>query len=949
MPTPARSDRRFAPAVSLWQDLRRVTRLASAVSLLVLSMAPPAAAQLYDSLDAHPPRWNLDGSDCNARVLSHRHAAEGGVDGRACEMITLVASHGTEALLVYPLEPLRPLDDLTAKVSVLSARRGARIGFRVRYPYVRDPETRGPASVVVYGTAYEHSGEFASIDIGRIGRSLGIKTMAMRRKHGVDADLSEPYVDAVVLNAYSGPGTTSLRIDELRIDGMVPLGDPPRDANASDAARAGRPASQRSRTAAAAERDSVSTDPSSGEAAEGISAAESSRRAFPVGRVTRILQHNGEPLDWVRSLGFDAVLLAGPPDADILREAIRSRVRLYAPPPSAPDPSLEPLLEPVAGWYIGSGVPLDSTRVEQAARTSRRLRSWPTRWQRPIVAAPVASPRRYMPWIDAMIDDLPVRARGLAGEEEVAEIAEAQQGAASTVEWGAGIASMPPETMLRQTDAIAAAIGAPRSGAFHWHAMWLQTIRALERAPTALLFRSTRSLASGSELAGQRAMALSYVNRTVAMMAPWLAGASRSGPVELSGADYRGARLANRGTDVLLLSSRASRGSEVLAGDGETLEVALPPGDASKTCWRLTHFSAERITPETDARGTQLTIVSPDAAEILVISEDPAVGSQLSRSAARFARQAGLDRWQLTSDAVRRTRDNWNTAAAARIVDREASGDMIRAAARTLRNAEPRYRAGDIEGSLRMACRADAWALRSQWRLAEALMPPWPHPTSCPPVDCGALGVQTTWFPLMSEEGWGRNRLTSGSLDSPELLRGGRWSFGHRLEDRAECTVSCVSRGAFSGQGALLARASPLGNEGLPGGYEGTVIQIRSPSVRVRAGTAIRIDAMVRTLGFGEPHQGLLVYDTIGGQQMGLLVRGKSQWTPVRLYRQALVDGELNVMFELIGAGEAIVDEVQLRVWEPQTGESIPLRPLEEASGPSPVAKRVDNQPPSAR
>ena len=86
---------------------------------------------------------------------------------------------------------------------------------------------------------------------------------------------------------------------------------------------------------------------------------------------------------------------------------------------------------------------------------------------------------------------------------------------------------------------------------------------------------------------------------------------------------------------------------------------------------------------------------------------------------------------------------------------------------------------------------------------------------------------------------------------------------------------------------------------------------------------------MVRTLGFGGPHQGLLVYDTVGGQEMGLLVRGRSEWTPVRLYRQTLVDGEVNVMFEVIGAGEATIDEIQLCVWEPRHESPIQMRPIQ--------------------
>ena len=86
---------------------------------------------------------------------------------------------------------------------------------------------------------------------------------------------------------------------------------------------------------------------------------------------------------------------------------------------------------------------------------------------------------------------------------------------------------------------------------------------------------------------------------------------------------------------------------------------------------------------------------------------------------------------------------------------------------------------------------------------------------------------------------------------------------------------------------------------------------------------------MVRTIGFGGPHQGVLAYDTIGGQEMGLLVRGQSEWTPIRMYRQALAGGEVHVMFEIIGAGEAMIDDVQLRVWQPQPASSIPMKPIQ--------------------
>lgn len=883
-----------------------------AMLLFVLPTLGNLRAQIHDSLDTHPPRWNLSDSDCQARVIDQGHLATGGIAGGSCETITMIAGHGTEALLIYPIEPVLPIDDLRANVSVMSAKAGARIGFRIRYPYLRDPETRMAASVIVYGASYKTAGEFASIGVGLIEKPLRLKNIALRNEHGRKADLSDPYVDGIIVNAYGGQGTATVRLDELRVDGMIPVDAGIVTGNVrSDDSPQGEVESRRP-----------------GQDVDSQNSSDRYRTAFPVGKIIRILEHNGEPMSWVRSLGFDAVLLTKPPNVEILSEAIRSQMLVYAPPPSSPDPALESILEPVAGWYLGTGQAMDSRHVEQTKLESDRLRGWPRRWQRPIVGAPSESWRHFAPILDGIVDDLPPRVRGLQPREEVAQMVMMRRQIGDRAETAVAIQSMPPPSLVGQVESIADAIGAPRPSGFHWHAMWLQTMRSLETTPSAILFRSTRSLASGSPLDSQRAMSLSYVNRMVATISPWIATARPMSPPEITGAPYQSARLTSGATELVIITSTASRGSETLAGDGAVIDIHLTPADAMKTVWRLTHFSAERLQVESSQTGTHVQIVSPDACEIIVLSSDPSVGAQFSRSAQRYARQASLDRWQLATELVQRTEEDWTAAMVAAAVGRRSPDGLIAAARQTLVGAESIYRSGETGATLRMARRADAWALRSQWRLSESMMPDWPNPTSCPPIDSGATGVQIMWRSLMNEQGWGTNRLTSGGLDDPNLFGPGRWHVGRRMASRALSEVSVVTRGAIDG-GALQATVTPLTDENLPGGYEGTAIQIRSPSVRVPAGRAIRIDAMVRTVGFGGPHQGVLVYDTIGGQEGGVLLRGRSEWIPVRIYRQAVADTDVHVMFELIGAGEAKIDNVRLNVWEPTEPKiGPPFRPI---------------------
>ncbi len=904
--------------VPTWQSLRDAACWAASLTFLTIVLSGKVTAQLYDGLDAHPPRWSLDTSDCDARVIQHKHLANGGVDHRACESITFTANHGTKAILVYPIEPVQAIDGLTARVSLMSASTGQRIGFRVRYPYAQDAQTRRPISTIVFGATYDSPGVFQSIGVGAIEKPLRLKTIAVRQEYGSRVDLSDPYVDAIVINAFTGPGKTSLSIDELYVDTMISVGKSghvPRSRAEADFARQ------------QAKRQIVHRANPLGDA-DGL--LQPSVPPFPPGTVTKILQHNGEPLNWVRSLGFDAVLLANPPTAAILREAVQSRMLVYAPPPTAPDPNLQSLLQPIAAWYVGSGVALDRGRVDQTKVTCDRLRAFPPRWQRPIVAAPAETWRRYSPIVDAMIDDLPQRVRGLMADEEIAESIATRSRITGRIHTAVGIASMPPELAMQQSESIAGLIGAPSSNNFRWHSMWLQAMRSLEATPEAILFRSSRSLASGSEFDAQRAMSLSYVNRTIAMLAPWVCGARPAPPMRVVGVPYRCGRLQIDGADLLIATSIALRGNEVLAGDGGKLEILLSPEDATKNAWRLTHFSAERITPETTPTGARLQIVSPDAAEIIVLSGDASLGGKLSASANKFARQAGLDRWQLTSDLVRRTRFDWTMATSSLATKATPPTDLISAAMQTLADAEPIYRAGDVSVAIRMARRADAWAMRCQWQLAEALMPDWPRPASSPPMQCGDAQVQIAWQPLFqNKNNWGKNRLTTGDLDSDDVFADNRWSVGRRKYSAAESNVELIRLGMFSGSGAMRATAVPLTDDALPGGYEGTLVQIASPSVRVPAGKGIRIDAMVRTLGFGDPHQGLLVYDTIGGQELGVIVRGQPDWTRVRLYRQTVADEEVKVMFEMIGAGEAIIDEVRLQVWEPKP--NVPLRPIAEA------------------
>ncbi|MCA9138606.1 MAG: hypothetical protein KDB00_17665 [Planctomycetales bacterium] len=907
------------------------------ILVLVISVMWQAGAvtraDLFDSLDAYPPRWQLDTSDCDARITKHDNLTSGGADGGGCESITYQAGLGSEAILVYPIQPVRAINDLVANVSVLSARSGARVGVRVRFPYIRDAQSRRPISAVLYGAAYDRPGRFQSIGIGNVERELRIKIARLRSTHGSEANFMDPYIDAIAINAYSGPGAATLRIDDVSVRGMIPVGDHGRVDPIPPGSSSGQRSHGTSRDDAIASQSVLQMRPSSGVTSGQLQTG--TPEAFPHDNVVRVLEHQGEPLGWIRSLGFDAVLLSKPPTAELLREAIQSQLLVYSPPPVAPDASIVTLLDPVMAWYLGGGVALDRDRVSQTDKTVRRLRLMPDRWQRPIVIAPVESWSGYANLADAIVSDASPRARGLTAAEQSIALQQRSGRIRSGTEFAIAIESSSPAALTSMNRSIETQIGAPPGGNFRWHAMLTQVIQSLEQAPRALVFRSHESLASGTQVAHQRSMALSYINRFVAMITPWIASARPAPPYRINGAAYRCGRLDANGDEILLLTSDQTIRDQVLAGDGRAIEILLPPEMVNRTAWRLTDFSAQRINIDTTTTGARVEIVSPDMAEIIVISGDASLGARLDQSARRYAAKAAADRWQLCGDQVRQVRQDWDHAVVSGATEAIMPIDLLNAAQRTLADAESLFRAGDSESTLRLARRADAWAARTEVQLSQALLPrsstgETMQYLSSPPMDEGLSTLQAAWQPLMGEDGWSRNLIADGGLDQPEVLAPDRWTFGQRKLARAASDATWVSRGYFDGHGAIKLSAAASTGETLGGGYEGTIAILSSPELQIRPAQAVRIDAMIRTIGFGGPHQGVLVYDTLGGQEMGVLVRGATDWTPVRLYRQSTDESQIKVMFEVIGDGEAIVDEVSVKVWNPDPLPQLPLRAISQ-------------------
>ena len=975
-------------------------RTAWIVLLIVMSATVfPAVAlgQLVDHLDSYPPRWRLDDGDTPpgespvSSILSHRNIAAGGHDRGAHERLVVQSEIG-EATLIYPIQPVRILDDLNATVYVrcssVDRHSSATVGFRIRYPYLADPMTRRIVTRVVDGAAYRDGGRWQRIGIGSVTRAAAAAVATVRAQYGSRADVRDAMIDAVTIRVSpsptdrggvdrsgASPSLTSatgghaadtgwrIDIDELNVDGMIPVG----------------------LEVAGARRARPAIDP--GDVSANIDHGVTTARPNPppiFDRSTgteRIIEYHGEPMAWLRSLGFDAIWLSRPVDAAVLSEADRNHLRIFAPPPSVIDRSLTPLLNSVAAWILqptpsiddptGPAI-LDARYLSSVHRVADRLRDLPSRWQRPLIAAPVESLGQYARHVDAVVHHAAPRTRGLAADDRWRDVWQSAAEVPVGTPLVLSIQTTVPPSAAAQNDLVSRSLGGNPDVSNDWQSIWVETMQGLASAPDAILFRSPRSLAGGDRASSARAAALSYINRTAAMIDPVFSppavrrGDRWSRPPSTGQTPYHLQTAVSPAATWHFVTSADTGVGYAAAGDGGSITVPV----TGSMAYRVTHFAAEMlpVSPDADGGGRSVQIVSPDVCEIIVSTDDASIGGRLAASAARLRDRAATDRLELARSSLRRLIAQrqfvgsvgsvaGNGLPTQPLVLRQLQRDarLVDVAARTLESIQPGGTSGDMAATLRSAARGDAWITRASMSLRRSMTDPsianrssaivsWPSaivgdattqwmlqtslPDGGPPrlddtADQSSVGRRLDPDVIR----YSRNLLSSGDFDSPsslghDHLGGRRWSIGRRLTHITGSEVAHHRGDVYAGAGAIRAAAWMTGNsvQDIGGGYGGTVLQIQSPPVRFavdrdshRTTETVVVGAMIKTVGFTGPHQGVLMYDSVGGPELGVLVQGRPGWTPVQLVRHLQSPTKLTVQFELIGPGEAIIDEVTVR------------------------------------
>ena len=105
-----------------------------------------------------------------------------------------------------------------------------------------------------------------------------------------------------------------------------------------------------------------------------------------------------------------------------------------------------------------------------------------------------------------------------------------------------------------------------------------------------------------------------------------------------------------------------------------------------------------------------------------------------------------------------------------------------------------------------------------------------------------------------------------------------------------------------------------------PLALERSYVAITSPSVKLLPGTLVKITACVKIpQKIASSVDGLLVFDSAGGEPLGVRLTDASPWRMIVLYRRVPPSGTINVSMMLTGIGRAYIDEVHIQPMVPST------------------------------
>ncbi|MBM4094077.1 MAG: hypothetical protein FJ276_32415, partial [Planctomycetes bacterium] len=576
-------------------------------------------ADFHDSFETPETSWQLADRDCHVRVTRHARVFDEAHSGQASERLQLQTAAGSFVHFVYRLPKSPLIDELSIEMWLKANRPGLQLAVRVVLPRSTDPHTGKALTTLIRAAPYQRVDAWEKLSIQSPSQALQRQLPLLRSQFGSQVDAREAYVDLLVLNAHGGVGVTEFWIDDLNIVGLVSTGSSP-DASLP-----------------AVEEPSAALVPSGAPAKAAETGMQSSR--FLVGgraRLVRAIDYNGEPLAWLKSLGFNAVRLAVPATPEQLREAEAHDLWFIAPPPLNQSPlEYGTLLQRIMAWDLGENLTAD--QLEPVRELADRLRQAAGAERRAAICLPREATWQYSRIADVLVLEPPGPNSSLPLDQYAAWYRQRLQLAQLGTQFWTSVPTQVSSGLMEQMAAMG--MDGAETLSLEPEQIRLLAYHAIASGARGLLFRSRSRLDESDRATLLRLRTLQLLNLELQMLEPWAATGTCDGDVDVGDPTARVSVLQIDRSRLLLVIRRAPDQQYVAhVGSDRGVAFEFHGMPATDEAYRIAADGLHRIRQQRNS-GLEITLGPGQMVETVLLSQDRLAINFLARQINATRRQ----------------------------------------------------------------------------------------------------------------------------------------------------------------------------------------------------------------------------------------------------------------------------------------------------------------------
>jgi hypothetical protein len=903
------------------------------VAVVVSFMGWAQAQHIHrNGFEGREPVWIKGSADANFNEILHDITDLAARTGQRSEHLQINAEQGSFIYYLYPTQRAPLTEDLSARVWIRSTRPGLQLLGRLVLPQEHDPKKPDvPLSTLLRGDQYQNVGRWQPLELRQPLKLANEQQQLLRLEMRRDINFAGAYIDCLYLNVYGGPGRTEVWMDDLEIGPVLEAASFPATSPGSAAP------STLSGTTGTKEPEL----PLKGRRASAVEMNQdrllvSGKRFF-----MRAIRHSDTPLSALRDAGFNTVYFDSATPQALVDQAVDLGFWVVPALPvvrhdghqASPEILMTEvqkflLNDAVLYWDLGGGLTAEKDERDAVTRAAKAIRSVDP--QRPLTADVWDGFADY----SLSLDLLGVHRWPLLTTLELSNYREWLDARRRLARPGAFLWTWVQTHLPDWFTEMAY----HRSGSANFdepigpepEQIRLLTYIALSAGYRGLGFWSDRFLAD-SHQGRDRLLTLALLNQELLLLEPLLVSAKEPLWRNTSIPEVKAA-IFHTDRGVLVLPIWLGQGAQFVPGQSTTakLTIVVPETPLGTQPWQITPVEVRSLEQERVVGGTKVTIPEFSLTTAILFTADNSPTGVLVyfqdrvRHQREMAAQWARDLAQVELEKVSRINEQLETVGHP-LPD---GPELIRSARSYYQRCLQYWENHDYRRTYQEAervLRPLRILMRGHWTMAiQNLSTPVASPYA---VSFYTLPTHWRFMDQVHQTTFGSNVLPGGDFElGPERVPHA-WSPQEATIDKVVMESRRVDEQAKEGRRCLMLKITPQNTEAPPQALERTFLAINTPAVHLPPGTLVQISGWVKIPApIRASPDGALLYDSAGGEPLGVRLTGATAWRKFTLYRRVPDSGLVSVTLALTGIGTVYFDDIRI---EPE----VPANPTVQTAG----------------